>query len=401
LALSIPLSLAIAYSTAVAEAGEVTVDADFPGGNVIVEKIEGDTVFVRQDLRDTSGNWFYWCFRVRGAQGRTLTFQFTNGNVIGVRGPAVSLDRGGTWSWLGQEAVQGDSFRYAVPAEASEVPVGFAIPYLESNLKEFLSRHTDNEAIAVEQLCRTGKGRDVELLRVGRIDGEPAHRVLLTARHHACESLASYALEGLLETVLTGTEEGRWLREHVEFMAVPFMDKDGVEDGDQGKNRRPHDHNRDYVQKIRPSVKALTERVPAWSEGKLRVALDLHCPYIRGAHNEVIYFVGGPDPEVWQRATQLARVLETVQQGPLVYRVSDNLAFGQAWNKGYADSNLLSFGRWAARLPGIDVASTIEIPYANASGREVNAESARAFGRDLARALQTYLATQRASGEGL
>jgi murein tripeptide amidase MpaA len=39
------------------------------------------------------------------------------------------------------------------------------------------------------------------------------------------------------------TPEGRLARERFRFLAVPFMDKDGVEDGDQGKNRRPRDHN--------------------------------------------------------------------------------------------------------------------------------------------------------------
>ena len=50
--------------------GKLTVDSDFPGGNLLVEKIEGDTVLVRQDVRDTQGTWFWWHFRVRGAAGR-------------------------------------------------------------------------------------------------------------------------------------------------------------------------------------------------------------------------------------------------------------------------------------------------------------------------------------------
>jgi hypothetical protein len=369
----------------------IAIDADFPGGNIIVEKIEGNTVFVRQDLRDTAGHWFYWCFRVRGAGERTLTFQFTDGNVIGVRGPAVSLDGGRSWAWLGADAVQGASFRYAFPASAEEVRFCFTMPYLELHLREFLKQHENNASLSVETLCRSSRGREIELLRVGRLDGTPEHRVLLTARHHCCESMASYALEGLLQTVLTDENDGAWLREHVEILAVPFMDKDGVEAGDQGKNRKPHDHNRDYVQKIYPSVQALTERVPAWSGGRLRIALDLHCPSIRGPHNEVIYFVGGPDAENWKRVGDLAKILEEVRQGPLVYRTADNLPFGKGWNTGIQQQDLKSFGLWAAELPGIAVASTIEIPYANASGAEVNAESARAFGRDLARAIRTYL----------
>ena len=101
--------------------------------------IEGDTVRLRPDLRDTEGWWFYWGFRVRGAQGRSLTFAFSGRNPIGVRGPAVSTDGGRSWSWLGAEAVKDGSFQYAFAADAQEVRFCFAIPYQEENLKEFLA----------------------------------------------------------------------------------------------------------------------------------------------------------------------------------------------------------------------------------------------------------------------
>ena len=387
-ALALP---ALAQETPPPKADGVVVDTAIPGGNGIVEKVEGDTVLLRQDLRDTAGDWFYWHVRVRGAAGRTLTFKFTKGNVLGVRGPAVSADGGKTWSWLGAAACQGASFRYAFPAGGDDVRLSFTIPYFESHLKAFLAKHATSAALKAETLCRTGKGRDVDLLRVGRIGDEPDHRVLLTARHHCCESMASYVMEGILDAALGPGAEGAWLRDHVGILAVPFMDKDGVEDGDQGKNRKPHDHNRDYVQELHPSVKALKERVTAWSQGRLRIALDLHCPWIRGPHNEVIYFVGGPDAGNWERVTQFAKVLESVQSGPIVYKVSDNLPYGVDWNKGPENPALKSFARWAAELPGIRVASTIETPYANAGGKEVTPDSARAFGRDIARAVRKYL----------
>jgi hypothetical protein len=47
-------------------------------------------------------------------------------------------------------------------------------------------------------------------------------------------------------------------------------------------------------------------------------------------------------------------------------------------------------------LPGISLATTIEFPYANVSGGEVNAGSARAFGHDLAAAIRGYLETAKA-----
>ncbi len=373
----------------------IRVDADIPGGNIVLDSIEGDTIRVHQDLRDTDGEWFYWAFRVRGAEGRTLSIEFTRGNVIGVRGPAVSLDRGRHWRWLGASATEGPRFRYRVPYNVAEVLFSVTIPYFESDLRAFLRRHSGNPALESGVLARSKKGRDIEHLHLGCLNGAPQSRVLLTARHHACESLANYSLEGILESILSPTEDGRWFRENVEFFVVPFMDKDGVEDGDQGKNRLPHDHNRDYTdESIYPSVRALRDFVPRWSGGRLKIALDLHCPYIRGKDesddHEDVQFVGGPDPEIWSRVEQFSRILESVQTGQLVYSHNNNLPFGKSWNTA-TPGDLKSFAMWASEQPGMLFASTIEIPYANAGGNEVNAESARSLGRDLARALRIYL----------
>ena len=375
-------------------AAGVKVDADYPGGNVIVERIEGNTVHLRQDMRDTKGWWFYWNFRARGAGGRTLTFRFTDRSPIGVRGPAVSTDDGKTWTWLGARAVKGASFRYSFGADANAVRFCFAMPYQAADLQRFLKRHAGNKHLVVKQLCKTRKGRTVERLHVGKIAGPPLCRVLLTCRHHSCEMMAGYALEGALEAILADTPDGRWFRSNVEVMAVPFMDKDGVEDGDQGKNRKPRDHNRDYVGKsLYPSVAALRELAPKWSAGRLKIAFDLHCPYIRGRHNEVIYMVGSPDKRIWAQQCAFANILQSVRTGPLGYRASDNLPFGKAWNTGANFKAGKSCGRWASELEGIRLASTFEVPYANASGKPVTPDSARAFGADLARAIRRYIET--------
>jgi hypothetical protein len=371
------------------------IDCDFPGGNILVEGIEGNTVRVRQDLRDTRGDWFYWYFRVRGAAGRTLTFEFTQSNVIGVRGPAVSTDGGQTWCWLGSDAVRGSSFRYTFPADADEVRFGLAMPYVQAHLDAFLRQHEGNPALRRDVLCRTPKGREVELLHVGRLDGKAPHKALLTCRHHCCEMMASYALEGILTTILSDTEDGQWLREHVEFLVVPFVDKDGVEDGDQGKNRFPRDHNRDYgPDSLYPTTRAIKELVPRWAEGRLRFTLDLHCPWIRGEYNEHIYFVGSENQENWQHVLGFARLLEQIQTGPLPYRVDGNLPFGQRWNTAANYHQGMSCARWAAGLPGIWAAMSIEIPYANVLGAPVTPESARLFGQDLARTMRRWLDAQ-------
>ena len=339
-------------------------------------------------MRDTQGWWFYWNFHVSNAAGRTLAFKFTDGNPIGVLGPAVSADHGENWSWLGADSVRGSSFGYAFERDQNDVRFCFAIPYEQ----RFRYEEGNSSHVRTVELCKSRKGRPVPIWRLGKLDAEPAHRILITARHHACESVANYVLDGIIETVGADTEAGKWFCENVEIMAVPFVDLDGVADGDQGKNRKPHDHNRDYRgESIYPSVRAIRELVGEWSDGKLIAAFDLHCPWIRGDYNEVIYMVGSSDPAIWRQQSVFGGIVEKVQRGTLVYRVSDNLPFGQAWNTGGNYAAGKSFSRWAAELEGVKLSTGIEIPYARANGKAVTAETAREFGCDLAVAIYEYL----------
>lgn len=376
------------------ESSRITVDCDYPGGNIVVDRIDGDHVYVHQDLRDTDRDWFYWYFRVRGAEGRTLTVHFTDTNVIGGRGPAVSNDRGKTWRWLGTESVRDQSFIYHCQTDETEVRFCFAMPYVQENLNAFLLRYRDHPNLRVGSLGQSRKGRDVTKLHIGKLDGEPKHRVLITCRHHCCEMMASYSLEGLMAAALAESDDGRWMAENVEMLVVPIMDVDGVEEGDQGKNRTPHDHNRDYSgSSLYPEVKALRDFVPKWSNERLKFALDMHDPYIRGESAEIIYLVEGDGPTT-ENVRRFARILESTRQGSLPFRAADNMPFGKGWNTSNNYTSGIPFSHWAGTLPGMHFASTVEIPYANVSGQSVTPESARAFGADLAAALRIFLVSQ-------
>lgn len=381
-------------------AADLEIDANYPGGNIRIEQIAGDTVRLRPDLRDTNIWWFYWNFHVRGAAGRTLQFQFADRNPIGVRGPAVSTDGGQTWSWLGAESVDDRptdaSFRYRFADDASDVRFAFTIPYQESQLQQFLTPYAARQRLVVEQLCRTEQGRTVELVHVTPPASSASARVLLTARHHACEAMASYVLEGFLSAVLADSATGRWLRERIELIVVPMVDKDGVEAGDQGKNRAPHDHWLDYTGTSRyASVAALRELVARRRAPPLRLAIDMHCSYLREAgdapgSSERVFFAGSMVPAVAAETARLQRALAAHRTGPIPYESRHDLPFGMRWNT--SDIAGQSFLAWASQLPDIWAATVLEVPYANANGVAVTPDTARALGNDLAHALQLYFA---------
>jgi hypothetical protein len=378
-------------------ASSVIISSDFPGGNITVDKIEADAVFLRPNPKGGAPDWFYWYFSVQNARDRTITFRFP-AKVIGVRGPAVSLDRGNTWQWLGTKSVVGDSFTYYFPEGSSATRFSVGMPYVEANLQQLLNGFPRNRSLKRDVLCRSEQGREVDLLHLGALDVAPKYRVLITARHHACEMMASYAVEGLVEGVLSEDENGNWFRKNVAILVVPFVDKDGVEAGDQGKGRSPHDHNRDYKgQPIYASVRALKEYVPRWAPSGLDFALDIHCPTLRGGSNEELSFIATPFPENWRRVQSFCHTLEVVQQGPLHYCAENNLLYGQDWNENYSYAD---FDSWAVGLAGDPITTTLELPYSNVGGQPVTAESARSLGRDLAMALRRHLPVNKSSESG-
>ena len=225
----------------------LSVDTNLPAGNIVFKSCTGDKVRLENEMRGSSSWWFYWAFRALGAQGRRLKFTIANGEAIGARGPCVSLDRGATWTY-GARSFTGNSFVYSFPRDAREVWFSMGLPYTQRHWDAFLAQHAAQRGTMFETsvLCNSRKGRPVEKARFGRLDGHAKYRMFFTCRHHCCEMTASYVLEGVLASVLGDDDLGRWYRANAEILVVPFVDKDGVEDGDQGKNRAPWDHCRDY-----------------------------------------------------------------------------------------------------------------------------------------------------------
>jgi hypothetical protein len=381
-----------------AHAGKTEIRCGFPGGNIIVDRIEEEEVYLHQDPRDTKRWWFYWYFEAEAPAGSRRTFHFTDGNVMTTRGPACSTDGGRTWRWLGPEAIENDSFTFVFPnttdsRERSTARFCLAMPYQAADLDAFLSRHEDDPALRYETHALDETETPALRIFLGQHEESLCrHRVLLTCRHHSCEMMASWVLEGLMEAVLSKTDDGEWLRKHVEFLILPMMDPRGVENGDQGKGRHPHDHNRDYIKDpIYPTVRALKHFFPKWSHGKTRVAIDLHCPYIRGGNNETIFFVLGPDEPQTEQLAVFSNVLEREGTSPLPYRAANNYPWGKGWNNAEMRT---SFRSWAEKQKGILIATTLEIPYANAEGEAVTIASAKAFGADLTHSLRSYLENQ-------
>lgn len=360
------------------------VDTAFSGGNIVIEECTGNTLLLHQDLRDTEGDWFYFHFRIKDVAGNYIRVRFTESAPMSLMGPAVSYDDGQSWTWLHPKPTEVfDKFSCAVPSNVESIRFAVSVPYTTANLTAFMQSHREDLRLREETLCHSRKGRPVPMLRVGNGDAEAG--ILITCRHHACEMVGNFVIEGMIEQILGNHKDSDILRQCADWTFVPIVDMDGVEDGDQGKNRRPHDHNRDYGDwQIYPETAALKRWCKGW-HSRQRIVLDLHCPFIRGEQNEHIFFSGGC--HTWDEVLAFGEMINMRTPDGLRLNQNYNVPFGTKWNTKHA--NLLK--NWAGALTGVRLSTALEIPYAVAGGEIMSPIAARIFGRRLAGALGDYV----------
>ncbi len=387
------MALLIAAAAAAGDDARITaskentmIGKDVPAGNIQVVAVQDRQITLDVEQRGSETEWFYWKFKAVFPAAGAYDFRFVRPNKIGPQGPAISVDQGKSWRWTGS-TTDSQTFRYVCGAAGEEVWFCQCIPYLQGDFDRFCEEFAASPAFGVTTLCQSRHNRRVELVTIK--EGEPEYTVLLTARHHAGESMASYAVEGFMRAILADTEFARNFRRQVVVSIVPFVDKDGVEEGDQGKARAPHDHARDYGgQSLYPEVTAIRTLVRSFRPD---FVLDLHCPWIRNHENERI-FIPGPENVKFANAMELfGALLEKESPPDAPYFRKDNIPFGVKWNTGSNYGANLSLKHYCEQFPFIASSQTIEIPFANAGDCVLLPDNVRKLGEAIARATLQFL----------
>lgn len=358
------------------------IDKDFVGGNINVLSISGDMVDLAGELRDSTTDWFYWAFRVRGAAGRRITFRFPHKTRVGYWGAAVSRDMR-SWRWTGNRGeeklygkVTAESFEYSFAPDEDEVYFAHDIVYTPDRFFDFCRE----EGITPETLCISERGREVPCIKIGK--GEK--KIIMASRHHCCESTGTYVLESVLHSFIASPIEG------YQIFCVPFVDFDGVIDGDQGKNRAPWDHNRDYPIDGSSSIYSSCRAIRDFSDNNtIAYAFDFHSPYHKGGQNDKVY-IPYPYAEDAARLDRFSDILEKkITKDSLPYDKRHNFPADTDWNK----STNPTFARYMINCAGRPMALTLETPYfGNPENASVTTlSSLSALGKCFYEALREYI----------
>ncbi|MCI8387618.1 MAG: hypothetical protein HFE63_04040 [Clostridiales bacterium] len=343
----------------------------FCGGNAEILEISENRVRFKPELRDTEGDWFYWAFEVTGAAGKTITFDMSPKNYVGYFGAAVSHDLN-EWHWSNTALPDRTGFTYTFGADENRVYFAHNMLYHPSRFYKF----AELRRLPVNIITTDNKGTPIPSVTVG--SGE--RNIILTARHHACEATGDYVMEGIIDEFLKSPMDG------FRITAIPFIDADGVVNGDQGKNRTPHDHNRDYLDE--PLYNGVRAVQTLLAKGDVAAVFDLHSPWHIGGRNDTQFIVR----KTFESRDEMIKFghlfeLETTTEA-MNYKLENDIDPNVDWNKVLTTAT--TCGTYAGTYESVKLGFTLETTYFGEVGNVVSQDKIIESGRCFYRAVKRY-----------
>lgn len=151
------------------------------------------------------------------------------------------------------------SFSFMV-RETDTMYFSYIYPYTYSELRSWLSIQKD--PVSFSFFCTSPGGVDIPVIfwdaDIGKCVNlfsaqstkRPTPRkplIVMTARHHPGESIASYAMEAFMKTLFTPSKDSSRLLQNFSFMIIPMMNPDGVICGFFRPCLAGYDMNRSWI----------------------------------------------------------------------------------------------------------------------------------------------------------
>ena len=317
-------------------------------------------------------------FRVEALEpGRELTLELEGIDPVAGFVPLyVSWDDGRTW---GRTDTAEPPYRLAVRGESLEVsrnlPFGYGdlLAWREAVARE---AWVDGERTRVASLGWSRQGREVPML-VSEPGDADAPLVWVHARSHAFESHSSRVAATLARWLLS--DEGERLRRQAMVCIAPMIDVDAVAMGSAGKNRSPHDPNRDFVQEHYPQVTAIKRRVTELTQQRrLAILIDVHSPWF---YNKSQWYVA---PDEHKHLTPLIDGYMAALSRINARNSWHNELFDYTKLNRQPDPRYQGASRWARQTWPESVATTMEVAHdRDADDRSMTPQGLEDFARAL------------------
>jgi hypothetical protein len=286
----------------------------------------------------------------------------------------LSWDDGRSWSRSGDAQPP-----YRIDIQGPNLEVSRNLPYPYARLQQWQDqvRGRLDRVGHLQTLCLSPQQRAVPIF-VTHAPRPDAPLIWVQARSHAFESHSSHVAEALIHWLLG--DEARPLRERAVVCVVPMIDVDAVAAGSGGKERTPHDPNRDYSIDHYPQVRSIKQRLQQLTQShRLRIFIDLHSPWF---HTLSLWFIGRQTPEhVAPIAERFPRILDRIQAANSWHH---ELRPQKPRAEQVGPVEPRTSTAWAKRLSPDAIAMTMEIPHhVDGHGRSITPQGLVDYARAL------------------
>jgi len=227
------------------------INCQFDGGNIEVIDASCNPLqlAIRPDHQSDFYQWFYFSVAGKSAHEKLKVSLI---NAPGAAFPQgwehfqvlASYDRD---EWFRVKTVYQDGCLVFDHADAhDQVWYSFFTPYSWERHQDLLAWAQTSNLCQMEVLGDTLDGRPLSLLQIGE-ENPSKRKIWLTARQHPGETMAEFAIEGLLQRLLDPSDAGaRKLLAEAVFYIIPNMNPDGSVRGHLRTNAAGVNLNREW-----------------------------------------------------------------------------------------------------------------------------------------------------------
>ena len=233
----------------------------------------------------------HWHFKVQAAAGSQHTLVLNHLNNVWNGKPGVPVSSrtickvshdGQQWRTIPTEIIHGDQLQIQIemPDESHELFIAHVEPYRISDLERLKDQIADHPLIHIENIGKTVQGRELEIIRVGKISAP--YRIFIRARAHPWEPGGNWVVQGLIQSLLEPTSDNESFLDTYSIYIMPMANKDGVAAGKTRFNMMGMDLNRKWDKPADIRLAPENYHLEQWFQKmntqnqNIHLAMDLH-----------------------------------------------------------------------------------------------------------------------------
>jgi hypothetical protein len=234
------------------------INANFDSGRIESYTINGniiDLTLTSETLVNTGDQYTYWTyFKALNTQNKNITFRITNADLIPFlqdtdHNPQLVYSYDGiTWNRLTNHTYSAGVYTFWKNFTENEVQIATFFPFSYTAMQDYLETVNASQWAIKTTLGKSQQNRNISLLTITNpiVPNSTKKTIYIVGRQHASETASSHMLQGLINFLISDSDDAQRMRDNFLWCIVPMVNPDGVYLGNTRATSELRDPNRDW-----------------------------------------------------------------------------------------------------------------------------------------------------------